>query len=123
MKKLIFIVLLLVLGFMIYMNLQEEPDVRLQNALSKRWFNPLLNTTGFLETVERFEVSETMHVKVFLTGRYDMLPNTQGDCLRSIAVLVRTEEKKNTPASIEFIKNNTTLATVGKSGTSTVMAH
>jgi hypothetical protein len=103
MKKLLMIAVLIVVGIVLYGKFHKEPNVRLEDTLRNRWFSRAANDTGMASAVERFEVDQNMHVKVFLTEDYRGLPGSQMDCLRSIVAIVRNETLKGPTATVDFI--------------------
>lgn len=110
MKKLVFIVVLVVAGYMIYGQLQKDPDVRLNDALRNRWFSKASNNTGMATAVDHFEVDKSMRVKVFLTEDYQNLPGTQMDCMKSILMIVQTETVNGPTATVDFIYRGNIVA-------------
>lgn len=110
MKKFVILVILAAVGYMIYINSRPPENIRIQNAISRRWFSKVSNRTPeFIEVVSHFEVDPDLSTRVYLTRQYDMLDDNKMGFLREIVFLVRTETYKP-EAGITFILDDKTVA-------------
>jgi len=110
MKKIIVLVILGAIGYMIYINTRAPENVRMQNAISRRWFSKVTNRTPeLINIVSHFEVDTDLSTRVYLTRQYDMLSDNQMAFLGGVVLLIRQESSKP-EASVTFILNNRTVA-------------
>ncbi len=110
MKKIIVLVILGAIGYMIYINTRAPENVRMQNAISRRWFSKVTNRTPeLINIVSHFEVDTDLSTRVYLTRQYDMLSDNQMTFLGGVVLLIRQESSKP-EAGITFILNNRTVA-------------
>lgn len=110
MKKFIVLVILGAIGYMIYINTRAPENIRMQNAISRRWFSKVSNRTPeLIPIVSHFEVDTDLSTRVYLTRQYGMLGDSQMAFLGGVVLLVRQESSKP-EASITFIMNNRTVA-------------
>ena len=116
MRKVLVIAVLCVAGYFVYMYFQDAPHVRLQKQLDRNWFNSSVNTTGYMEAVDRFIVSGNMHVKIYLNTNYQILNGAEDNGLRYAVLEIRNRSRKGPPATVEFIQHDKTVARLGKTG-------
>jgi len=110
MKKFIVLVILGAIGYMIYINTRAPENVRVQNAISRRWFSKVTNRTPeLINIVGHFEVDTDLSTRVYLTRQYDMLSDNQMSFLGGVVLLIRQESSKP-EAGITFILNNRTVS-------------
>ena len=110
MKKIIVLVILGAIGYMIYINTRAPENVRIQSAISRRWFSKVTNRTPeLINIVSHFEVDTDLSTRVYLTRQYGMLSDNQMSFLGGVALLIRQESSKP-EAGITFILNNRTVA-------------
>ncbi len=110
MRKFIFLVILGAIGYMIYINTRVPENVRIQNAISRRWFSKVTNRTPeLINIISHFEVDTDLSTRVYLTRQYDMLSDNQMGFLSGVVLLIRQESSKP-EAGITFILNDRTVA-------------
>lgn len=110
MKKFIVLVILGAIGYMIYINTRAPENIRMQNAVSRRWFSRVTNRTPeLIDIVSHFEVGTDLSTDVYLTRQYDMLGDSQMAFLGGVVLLIRQESSKP-EAGITFILNDRTVA-------------
>ena len=110
MKKFIVLVILGVIGYMIYINTRAPENIRMQNAISRRWFSKVTNRNPeLINFVSHFEVDPDLSTRVYLTRQYGMLSDNQMGFLSTVVFLIRQESSKP-EAGIIFILNNRTVA-------------
>ena len=95
---------------MIYINTRAPENVRVQNAISRRWFSKVTNRTPeLINIVSHFEVGTDLSTRVYLTRQYDMLGDSQMGFLGGVVLLIRQESSKP-EAGVTFILNDRTVA-------------